>query len=220
MQISPEAYFLKMKIIFLGKPGAGKGTQAKMLANELKIPHISTGDMFRRALAEKTKLGLEAYQYWGNGNLVPDEIMNKIVKKRISEPDCKNGYILDGYPRKIEQAQYLDNISSINHVISLEVSNDTVIKRMLGRLTCPDCGRAYNKNTEPKPKKDNLCDDCGIELKVRSDETEDGIRTRLQIYDANIREIKEFYKTKNLLREVDAEKDIKGILKQINQIIP
>ncbi|MBW3002938.1 adenylate kinase [Candidatus Woesearchaeota archaeon] len=208
-----------MKIIVLGKAGSGKGTQAKLLAEKLNIPHISTGDMFRRAYADKTDLGIKAYEYWGKGNLVPDDVMNGMIKERLGQDDCKNGFILDGYPRKIEQAEFLETITGIDLVISVEVSDETVIRRMKGRRTCPKCGVAYNIYTEPKPKKDNVCDNCGVELEVRTDETEEGMKKRLDIYKDEIQPITEFYKQKDLLKTVDGEKGIEGIWKQIKSIV-
>ncbi|MBW3015074.1 adenylate kinase [Candidatus Woesearchaeota archaeon] len=206
-----------MKIIFLGKPGSGKGTQAKKLANHLKIPHISTGQMFRFAYQDKTTLGIKAHdEYWGKGKLVPDDITNKLIEERLIK--CKNGFILDGYPRTVNQAEFLKKLGhEIDLVIDLDVPDEVVIDRISGRRTCPRCGTNYNILTSPKPKQEGMCDKCNVELYQRDDQKPEVVKIRLKEYKDLTKPLKEFYKDK--IKLVDGNKDIDSIFKDILKLV-
>ncbi|MCX6709584.1 MAG: adenylate kinase [Candidatus Woesearchaeota archaeon] len=171
-----------MKIILLGSPGCGKGTQAKLLSNEYKLPHISTGDIFREEIAKGTELGKKADALIKRGRLVPNSVTNRIVKKRIAQDDCRNGFILDGYPRNSEQARFISSISKIDIALFIEVSDDSTRKRLLNRYYCAKCGAGYNTFTGPKPKKEMICDKCSLPLLKRKDDDENSIERRLEIY--------------------------------------
>lgn len=168
-----------MKLILVGPQGSGKGTQAKILSEKLEIPHISTGDLIRSAEGE---LKERVDSYASSGKLVPDELMLEILKKRLERDDCKKGFILDGYPRNIEQAKELDKIARVDRVIEIDISDEESIRRLSGRRNCKKCGRIYNVNTSPKPKRNNLCDHCGVMLFQREDDQPDAIKERLKIY--------------------------------------
>jgi len=190
-----------MKIIFLGPPGAGKGTYASRLNPILKLPHISSGDMVRDEIKAQTQLGNLMKEYSDKGKLGPDEIMIKILAKRLRKPDCKKGCILDGFPRTIKQAKALEKIVKIDLVINLNVPDDIIIKRLSNRLTCKKCGTIYNKLTL-KPKKDNICDQCGGELYQREDDKPKVIQERLNVYRKKTEPLIEYYKKKSLLKDV------------------
>lgn len=190
-----------MKIIFLGPPGAGKGTYASRLNPILKLPHISSGDMVRDEIKAQTELGKLMKEYSDKGKLGPDEIMIKILAKRLRNPDCKKGCILDGFPRTIKQAGALERIMKIDLVINLNVPDHIIIKRLSNRLTCKKCGTIYNKLTL-KPKKDNICDKCGGELYQREDDKPRIIQERLNVYRKKTEPLIEHYKKKNLLKNV------------------
>ena len=190
-----------MKIIFLGPPGAGKGTYASRLNPILKLPHISSGDMVRDEIKAQTELGKLMKEYSDKGKLGPDEIMIKILAKRLRKPDCKKGCILDGFPRTIKQAGALERIMKIDLVINLNVPDQIIIKRLSNRLTCKKCGTIYNKLTL-KPKKDNICDKCGGELYQRDDDNPRIIQERLNVYRKKTEPLIEHYKKKNLLKNV------------------
>lgn len=190
-----------MKIIFLGPPGAGKGTYASRLNPILKLPHISSGDMVRDEIKAQTELGKLMKEYSDKGKLGPDEIMIKILAKRLRKPDCKKGCILDGFPRTIKQAGALERIMKIDLVINLNVPDQIIIKRLSNRLTCKKCGTIYNKLTL-KPKKDNICDKCGGELYQREDDKPKIIQERLNVYRKKTEPLIEHYKKKNLLKNV------------------
>jgi adenylate kinase len=190
-----------MKIILLGPPGAGKGTYASRLTPILKLPHISSGDMVRDEIKAQTELGKLMKEYSDKGKLGPDEIMIKILAKRLRKPDCKKGCILDGFPRTIKQAEALERIMKIDLVINLNVPDQIIIKRLSNRLTCEKCGTIYNKLTL-KPKKENICDQCGGELYQREDDEPKVIQERLNIYRKKTEPLIEHYKKKNLLKNV------------------
>lgn len=196
-----------MKIIFLGAPGAGKGTHAERLCAKLNIPAVSTGNMIREALANGTEMGLKAKAFIEAGKLVPDEVVIGIVKERISADDCKNGYLLDGFPRTIPQAEALDAMGAeIDRVIDLEVSEEVIIKRMSGRRVCK-CGASYNVNTL-KPKVEGVCDVCGGELYRRKDDDPETVLDRLNVYYEQTAPLKEYYEKQGKLRVVDGEKPL------------
>ena len=192
-----------MKIIFLGAPGAGKGTQADRVSARLGIPTISTGAIIRAAIKDGTPLGLEAKKFIEHGALVPDDIVIEIVKERLNESDCDKGYILDGFPRSVPQAQALDDMGvSIDKVISLEVGDEEIVDRMTGRRVCASCGKTYH-NIHLPPVKEGVCDACGGELKVRADDAPDVVRSRLEIYHSTTEPLKAYYRDKGVLCIVD-----------------
>jgi len=191
-------------MILLGPPGAGKGTYASRLTAILGIPHISTGDIVRDEIKAQTELGNAIREYSDKGELVPDEIIIKLLTKRLTKPDCERGFILDGFPRTIKQAEALDKISKIDLVINLNVPDDIIIKRLSKRLTCKKCGTIYNKLTL-KPKKDNICDECGGELYQREDDKPEVIQERLNVYRKKTEPLIEYYKKKNLLKDVSCD---------------
>jgi len=208
-----------MDLILLGPPGSGKGTQAKKMVEQYHIPQISTGDMLRAALKEKTRLGLEAKQYMDEGRLVPDEVVVGIVRDRLKAPDCQGGFILDGFPRTVPQAEALGVTlqgmeRSIDHVISIEVDKEELLKRLGGRRTCRSCGAMYHLIFDPS-KKEGACDKCGGELYQRDDDQEETIRARLKVYDEQTAPLIAYYREKGLLRAIDGVGEVGQIFKRI-----
>ena len=182
-----------MNLILLGAPGAGKGTQAEILVKKLSIPAISTGNMLREAIANGTELGKKAKQYMDEGALVPDELILSIIADRVAEPDCSNGFILDGMPRTLAQAEALENMGvKIDHVVSIEVDDAVIEGRMTGRRVCPKCGASYHIVANP-PKMEGVCNACGSELAIRKDDAPETVRKRLEVYHATTEVLKEFY---------------------------
>ena len=179
-----------MKIILLGAPGSGKGTMAQKLTNDLKIPQISTGDIFRKNLKEETPLGLQVKDIMARGDLVPDEITIEIVKNRLAEPDCANGYILDGFPRSIVQAEALDKFQQIDCAINLDVDKEAIVKRLSGRRFCPDCNGTFHVSTLDGA---TTCPVCGGKLIIRADDSEATVRERLRVYDVNTFPLIDYY---------------------------
>lgn len=205
-----------MRMILLGPPGAGKGTQAKDLVNKYGIPQISTGDILRKNLAEKTPLGLEAKKYMDKGELVPDSVVVGIVKERLKESDCAKGYILDGFPRTVPQAEELDKAladmsTPLDKVLSIDVPDEELVKRLSGRRTCRSCQEGYHVMFK-KPKEDGKCDKCGGELYQRDDDQEESIKNRLKVYQSSTAPLIDYYKAKGLLRDVNGVGDMKEIL--------
>jgi len=190
-----------MRIVMLGPPGAGKGTYASRLTKRLGIPHISTGDMVREEIKKQTDLGKKIKEYSDRGALVPDEIIIKLLAERIRKPDCSGGFILDGFPRTIRQAEALENIAKIDLVINLNVPDEIIITRLSNRLICRECGAIYNLLTL-KPKKDRICDKCGGTLYQREDDKPEVIKERLNIYRRQTEPLIEYYTKKGLLRNV------------------
>ncbi|MGD8504119.1 MAG: adenylate kinase [Syntrophobacterales bacterium] len=212
-----------MNIILLGPPGAGKGTQAKMLVDQYQIPQISTGDILRAAVKEGTQLGKEAKSYMDKGELVPDSVVIGIVEERIKEPDCAKGYMLDGFPRTVPQAEALDgmlqNLSSmIDHVVSIEVGKEELVKRLTGRRTCRECGAGYHVMFDP-PKKEDVCDKCGGELYQRDDDNVETVTSRLEVYEAQTLPLIDYYKTQGKVRPIDGVGEIKDIFGRITQVL-
>ncbi len=214
-----------MRIILIGPPGAGKGTYARYFSKKYCIPHISTGDIFREEVAKQTELGKKIKDYLDRGELVPDEIVIEVVRQRLQQPDTKNGFILDGFPRTIAQAKALDEITTIDAAVHIYIDMEEAVRRLSNRYVCPKCGRVYNLLFNP-PKNDLKCDDDGTPLVRRSDDQPEVIRRRYKIYYETFQPIIEYYKEKNLLIEIDntpgSEKGIpllekilkeKGILK-------
>ncbi|MEM3445520.1 MAG: adenylate kinase [Thermoplasmata archaeon] len=203
-----------MNLIMLGAPGAGKGTQAQKLAAHLKIPQISTGDMLRQALAEGTPLGMEARKYMEAGKLVPDAVVVGIVKERLSREDCRNGFILDGFPRTLEQAKALDGIAKIDYVINIDVPEEILVERITGRRSCRKCGAVYHVKYNP-PKTPGQCDVCGGELYQREDDREETVRKRLETYRNQTKVLIEYYGAQNKLLSIDGNREIEAIFKEI-----
>ena len=191
-----------MKLILLGAPGAGKGTQADILSRRLNIPTISTGNMLRAAISNGSAVGLEAKSYMDKGALVPDSVIIGIVKERLAESDCANGFILDGMPRTIPQAEALrDNGISFDAVVSLEISDDEIVERMSGRRVCPKCGATFHVVSHP-PKQEGICDVCGDKLIIRPDDAPETVRARLDVYHQQTEPLKKFYAEMGNLRSV------------------
>lgn len=197
-----------MNIIMLGAPGAGKGTQAAVLCEHFGIPTISTGNMIREALKNGTEMGLKAKSFMDEGKLVPDEVVIGIVKERLTGDDCKKGFILDGFPRTIPQAEALDNMGvDIQYVINIDVSDEKIINRMSGRRVCEDCGRPYHTETL-KPKKDGVCDDCGGTLVQRKDDHPDTVLARLDVYHKETEPLVDYYKKQGKLINVAGQDSV------------
>jgi adenylate kinase len=213
----------KMKIIMLGAPGAGKGTQAKMIADKYGVPHVSTGDIFRANIKNGTELGMEAKKYMDQGLLVPDELTVKILLDRVSQPDCKNGYVLDGFPRTIPQAEVLDKAlaklgESIDYAIDVDVPDENIVKRMSGRRACVSCGATYHVVHVP-PKKEGICDRCGSELILRDDDKPETVKNRLDVYHKQTQPLIDFYTKKGVLKTVDGTVDMQDVFKAIVAIL-
>ena len=197
-----------MKIIFLGAPGAGKGTQADRVSDRLGIPTISTGAIIRAAIKDGTPLGLEAKKFIEHGALVPDDIVIEIVKERLNESDCDKGYILDGFPRSVPQAQALDDMGvHLDKVISLEVPDEIIVERMSGRRVCPECGKTYHV-IHLRSTVGGKCESCHIKLAVRADDAPDVVRSRLEVYHSTTEPLKDFYREKGVLCTVDGAESV------------
>lgn len=197
-----------MKLVLLGAPGAGKGTQAEILANKLSIPTISTGNILRAAVKNGTPVGLKAKEYMDKGALVPDEVIIGIIKERLAEDDCKNGYILDGVPRTIAQADAIEKAGiELDAVVDLEISDEAIERRMTGRRTCSQCSTTYHIVSNP-PKTEGVCDNCGGELAIRKDDQPETVRNRLKVYHAETEPLLAFYSERKLLRTVDGAKPL------------
>lgn len=212
-----------MKIIMLGAPGAGKGTQAKMIADKYSVPHISTGDIFRANIKNGTELGMEAKKYMDQGLLVPDELTVKILLDRVAKDDCKNGYVLDGFPRTIPQAEVLDNAlnelgDKIDFAINVDVPDENIINRMSGRRACLSCGATYHIEHIP-PKAEGICDRCGKELILRDDDKPETVKNRLGVYHEQTQPLIDFYKKKGVLESVDGTNPMKDVFQAIVNIL-
>ena len=212
-----------MKLILLGAPGAGKGTQAKMIAEKCGIPHISTGDIFRANIKNGTELGAKAKEYMDKGLLVPDELVCDLVVDRIQQADCEKGYILDGFPRTIAQAEALkvltkDIAREVNVVINLACDPSVLIGRISGRRVCKKCGNSYHIETK-KPLVEGVCDACGEPLIQRPDDTEEALKVRLDAYENQTKPLIEFYKNEGLLKEVDGLQGINDVFGDIKNIL-
>ncbi|HCD2384651.1 TPA: adenylate kinase [Staphylococcus aureus] len=212
-----------MNIILMGLPGAGKGTQASEIVKKFPIPHISTGDMFRKAIKEETELGKEAKSYMDRGELVPDEVTVGIVKERISEDDAKKGFLLDGFPRTIEQAEALNNIMSeldrnIDAVINIEVPEEELMNRLTGRRICESCGTTYHLAFNP-PKVEGICDIDGGKLYQREDDNPETVANRLSVNIKQSKPILDFYDQKGVLKNIDGSKDISDVTKDVIDIL-
>lgn len=213
----------KMKIIMLGAPGAGKGTQAKMIASKYAIPHISTGDIFRANISQGTELGIEAKKYMDQGLLVPDELTVKILLDRVAQEDCKNGYVLDGFPRTIPQAEVLDKAleelgSKVDFAVNVDVPDENIISRMSGRRACVKCGATYHVKYNA-PQKEDVCDACGDKLFMRDDDQPETVKKRLNVYHEQTQPLIEYYSKKNILKEVDGTVDMNDVFSAIVAIL-
>lgn len=208
-----------MRLIIMGPPGAGKGSQAAILKEKFDIPHISTGDIFRRNVENGTELGKKAKEYMDSGQLVPDELTADIVRDRLQQEDCKKGFLLDGYPRTLPQAEMLEKILNemdikIDKVISLNVSDETIMKRMTGRRICPDCDAIYNIFNLP-PKEEGKCDVCNAELMQRVDDKAETVKERLDVYHKQTEPLLGFYKNKGILVEVEGKDKLEDTTKEV-----
>ena len=212
-----------MRIIMLGAPGAGKGTQAKKIAEKYSIPHISTGDIFRANIKNGTELGKKAKTYMDQGLLVPDELVCDLVVDRVQQDDCKKGYILDGFPRTIPQAESLDAALSrlgeaVDYAINVEVPDENIVKRMGGRRACVGCGATYHL-VYAAPKKEGICDNCGAELILRDDDKPETVQKRLGVYHEQTQPLIDYYTKKGILKEVDGTMDMGDVFKAIVEIL-
>ena len=211
-----------MKIIMLGAPG-GKGTQAKMIADKYGVPHISTGDIFRANIKNGTELGMEAKKYMDQGLLVPDELTVRILLDRVAQDDCKNGYVLDGFPRTIPQAEVLDSELTklgdhIDYAINVDVPDENIVKRMSGRRACLTCGATYHIEHVP-PKKEGICDVCGSELVLRDDDKPETVKNRLNVYHEQTQPLIDFYTEKGVLKTVDGTVPMEEVFAAITAIL-
>ena len=212
-----------MKIIMLGAPGAGKGTQAKMIADKYGVPHISTGDIFRANIKNGTELGMEAKKYMDQGLLVPDELTVRILLDRVAQDDCKNGYVLDGFPRTIPQAEVLDSELTklgdhIDYAINVDVPDENIVKRMSGRRACLTCGATDHIEHVP-PKKEGICDVCGSELVLRDDDKPETVKNRLNVYHEQTQPLIDFYTEKGVLKTVDGTVPMEEVFAAITAIL-
>ena len=212
-----------MNIIILGPPGSGKGTRAHIISEIFNLPVITTGDMLRRAIREKNENGLEAKTYMDMGDLVPNYIVNGIVKERMSKPDVVTGFILDGYPRSVSQAEALDEILKekdvkLTHVLSVVLSDREIIERLSKRRSCPVCNEIYHLVSKP-PKKEGVCDKCGAKLILREDDREDVIKHRLQVYRETTQPLLERYERQGLIVETDGEVPIEGLRDHLKELL-
>ena len=212
-----------MKIIMFGAPGAGNGTQAKMIADKYGVPHISTGDIFRANIKNGTELGMEAKKYMDQGLLVPDELTVRILLDRVAQDDCKNGYVLDGFPRTIPQAEVLDSELTklgdhIDYAINVDVPDENIVKRMSGRRACLTCGATYHIEHVP-PKKEGICDVCGSELVLRDDDKPETVKNRLNVYHEQTQPLIDFYTEKGVLKTVDGTVPMEEVFAAITAIL-
>ncbi|MCR5738844.1 MAG: adenylate kinase [Lachnospiraceae bacterium] len=212
-----------MKIIMLGAPGAGKGTQAKMIAEKYSIPHVSTGDIFRANIKNGTELGKQAKEYMDAGKLVPDELTVKILLDRVAQDDCQNGYVLDGFPRTIPQAEVLEDAlnkigDKIDFAVNVDVPDENIVRRMSGRRACLKCGATYHIEHIP-PKQEGICDTCGSELVLRDDDKPETVQNRLKVYHEQTQPLIDFYTERNILKTVDGTRDMKEVFEDIIAIL-
>lgn len=214
---------MKKAFIFLGPPGCGKGTQTDFLSKELKLPHVDTGSLLRKNIKEGTEIGKVAKGFIDKGQLVPIEVVSTVIKNRLAEADCANGYILDGFPRSMEQAEALDSIlDELNSTVTkndiqaiyFDISNDVLIERLVNRRSCPKCGKIYNLKTSA-PKVDGKCDDCGVELVQRKDDTKETALLRFETYDMETKPLLDFYTNRGNLFKINANQSIEDVWKEL-----
>jgi adenylate kinase len=214
---------MPVKIVLLGPPGAGKGTQAKSISNRYSIPHISTGDIFRKNISENTPLGVEAKKYIDDGQLVPDDVTINMVKDRLQQEDCKNGYLLDGFPRTVHQAEALqlflqDREEKLDTSLCIDVPKGFILERMTGRRVCPSCGASYHIKFNP-PIVAGRCDVCGSDIIQRKDDAEETVRERLDVYERQTQPLIDFYSSRDMLSVVDGTKAINEVFESICHIL-
>jgi adenylate kinase len=212
-----------VNLVLMGLPGAGKGTQAEKIVDKYGIPHISTGDMFRAAIKEGTELGLQAKSFMDQGALVPDEVTIGIVRERLSKEDCAKGFLLDGFPRTVAQAEALEEITSsldrkINYVINIDVNQEILLERLTGRRICKSCGSTYHLVFNP-PAKEGVCDRCGGELYQRADDNAETVENRLQVNIAQTKPLLDFYETKGYLRNINGQQDINKVFADLDELL-
>ena len=208
-----------MRLILLGAPGAGKGTQAEILSRELNIPTISTGNILRAAMKNGTPVGLKAKSYVEAGQLVPDDVIIGIIEERLAQPDCSNGYILDGVPRTIPQAQAMEESGiGIDWAVSIEIADEVIVERMSGRRTCKNCSQTFHIVNNP-PKQEGICDSCGGELTIRKDDAPETVMTRLQVYHKETEPLKDFYAERGKLKTVDNQPSIEATTAAIREAL-
>ncbi|MGA9288129.1 MAG: adenylate kinase [Anaerobacillus sp.] len=212
-----------MNLVLMGLPGVGKGTQAEKIVDKYGIPHISTGDMFRAAIKEGTPLGLKAKEYMDSGNLVPDEVTIGIVRERLGKDDCGKGFLLDGFPRTVAQADALEEILSdldkkLDYVVNIAVEEDQLMQRLTGRRVCRNCGATYHAVFNP-PKEEGVCDKCGGELYQRDDDKEETVRTRLEVNKQQQQPLLTFYEGKGYLKTIDGNRDINEVFEDVDQLL-
>ncbi|WP_074365555.1 adenylate kinase [Clostridium sp. N3C] len=212
-----------MRIVLMGPPGAGKGTQAKLISLRYDIPHISTGDIFRKNISRHTGLGLQAKEYIENGDLVPDSITISLVLERLSQGDCQKGFLLDGFPRSLDQAkaldQYLEGLGNkLDAVVLIDVSSEFILDRMTGRRSCPVCGASYHIKYNP-PATPGKCDVCGNSIIHREDDTEETLKERLEVYLSQTSPLVGYYENKDILFKVDGSKDIDLVFENISKVL-
>ncbi|CAM4011025.1 adenylate kinase [Geobacillus stearothermophilus] len=212
-----------MNLVLMGLPGAGKGTQAEKIVAAYGIPHISTGDMFRAAMKEGTPLGLQAKQYMDRGDLVPDEVTIGIVRERLSKDDCQNGFLLDGFPRTVAQAEALETMLAdigrkLDYVIHIDVRQDVLMERLTGRRICRNCGATYHLIFHP-PAKPGVCDKCGGELYQRADDNEATVANRLEVNMKQMKPLVDFYEQKGYLRNINGEQDMEKVFADIRELL-
>ncbi|MHA1228171.1 MAG: adenylate kinase [Candidatus Hodarchaeales archaeon] len=208
----------KMKLIMLGAPGSGKGTQAKFISKEYGIPQISTGDLLRNAVKEGTELGLQAKKYMEDGKLVPDDLVLSLLQERLAKDDCKKGFILDGYPRNLAQAHQLEKITDVNLVINIDVDYKVLVERITGRRTCKKCGAIYHIKYNP-PKEDSICDKCSGTLYQREDDTEETVKKRLDTYESQTKPLIEFYTNKGILHTLVSDSTIEAMREKVMKLL-
>ena len=214
---------IRMKIIMLGAPGAGKGTQAQMIAEQYHIPHISTGDIFRANIKNGTELGKKAKEFMDKGQLVPDELTVQLLLDRVAQDDCKDGYVLDGFPRTIPQADVLDQEltklgDKVDYAINVDVPDENIINRMSGRRACLGCGATYHITFNP-PVKEGICDTCGQELVLRDDDKPETVKKRLDVYHQQTQPLIDYYKNAEVLAEVDGTQPMDAVFQGIVEIL-
>ncbi len=207
-----------MKIVLLGAPGSGKGTQAARITAEFGIPAISTGDMLRENMRKGTELGLKAKAFMDGGNLVPDDIILEMVGERLKQPDCANGFLFDGFPRTIPQAEALEKVAALDCALLLDVPDKFIEERMTGRRVCPKCGRTYHVTNIP-PKVAGICDDCGTELAQRDDDRPETVRARLRVYHDQTEPLVDFYKGRGILKVVDGRQELDVAAAEISALL-
>ena len=209
---------VSMKLVIFGPPSAGKGTQAQKLSKKYSVPQVATGDLLRKAVADKTPLGLKIKSYLDQGKLGPDEVIVQLIKERVAKPDCKNGFLLDGFPRTMGQAKELERMTDIDLVLSIVVDFDALVERAVGRRTCPKCSAVYHIKFNP-PMNEGVCEKCGSRLIQRDDDKEETVRNRLKIYQEQTAPLIEYYRKKGKLVDIDGSGGIDAVYSQMVKAI-